>query len=186
MRTKNVASLIGIVGKDAELRKTSQNVEVARFSLATSTGGYKKQDGTEVPEVTQWHSITCWRSLAEFAGKYVRKGMKVAVDGQIIYGKFTGNDGRDVNTVEIMANDIVLMTNPNAGQGQQAQAGQQAPQPQPQQQSPTPQPNNGGQQYAYQPPYAPQQGYTPPQAQAQAPVQQPQDYGNGGADALPF
>ena len=74
--SKNSVSLIGVVGKDAELRQTQQGVHYAQISLATSTGGYKKKDGTDVPEVTQWHRIVEWNNLADFAGKYVKKGVK--------------------------------------------------------------------------------------------------------------
>lgn len=111
MRTKNAVSLIGMVGKDAEVRQTN-GVSYARFSLATSTGGYKKQDGSYVPETTQWHNIVVWRNLAEFAGKWVKKGMKVAVDGMITYGEYTDKQGVKVHTVEILGNDMVLMTQP--------------------------------------------------------------------------
>ncbi len=113
MRTKNAVSLIGMVGKDAEVKQTN-GVSYARFSLATSTGGYKRQNGTEVPEKTQWHNIVAWRNLSDFAGKYIKKGMKVAVDGMITYGEYTNQQGQKVNTVEILANDIVLMSMPQA------------------------------------------------------------------------
>ncbi len=128
MRYKNYCSLIGIVGRDAEVRTTQQGVQYARFTLATSTGGYKKQDGTQVPEKTEWHSIVAWRQTAEFCGKYVKKGMKVDVEGMITYSEFTDQQGIKRQSVDIVASDIVLMTNPNAQQGQTGQAA--APRPQ--------------------------------------------------------
>ena len=164
-RSKNLVSLIGVVGKDAELRQTQQGVHYAQISLATSTGGYKKKDGTDVPEVTQWHRIVAWNNLADFAGKYVKKGVKLAVDGMITYNTYKNQQGVDVNTTDIIASDIVLMTMP---QGQQ-QAGGAAPaqnapqqqgsyqagggyQQQPQQQAqPVQQVNNNYQQGGYQP-----------------------------------
>ncbi|KXB75140.1 single-strand binding family protein [Prevotella amnii] len=125
MKTKNAVSLIGMIGNDVEVR-LANGVPYARFSLATSTGGYKKQDGTEVQEKTQWHNIVVWRHLADFAGKYIKKGMKVAVDGMITYGEYTNKDGQKVYTVEILANDIILMSMPQQrGQvQQQAQQGE--------------------------------------------------------------
>lgn len=147
-RTKNSVSLIGIVGKDAEMRQTQQGAHYAHISLATSMGGYKKKDGTDVPEVTQWHRVVAWNSLADFAGKYIKKGMKVAVDGMITYNTYKNQQGVDVNTTDIIASDIVLMTMP---QGQQQQAGggyQQQPQ---QQAQPVQQVNNNYQQGGYQP-----------------------------------
>lgn len=166
MRTKNHVSLIGMVGKDAEVRTTQGGVQYARFTLATSTGGYKKQDGTDVPEVTQWHNITCWRNLAVMVGKYVRKGMKVDVEGMITYGEYQDQQGVKRTSVEIVADDIVLMTKPN--DGVQAQ-----PQMQPQ----------AG--YVQQP----QQMNFPPQVQQQAPQQggyAPQPAAPSNPDDLPF
>ncbi len=115
-RSKNSVSLIGVVGKDAELRQTQQGVHYAQISLATSTGGYKKKDGTDVPEVTQWHRVVAWNNLADFTGKYVKKGMKIAVDGMITYRTYKNQQGVDVYTTDIVADSIVLMTIP---QGQQ-------------------------------------------------------------------
>ena len=148
MRTKNYVSLIGIVGKDAEVRTTQGGVKYARFSLATSTGGYKKQDGTEVPEVTQWHSIVCWRNLAEAAGQLIKKGMKVDIEGMITYGDYTDKDGAKRYTCEIMANDFVLMMKSGGGKPEPQEPVMQnvvSPRPQAQVQ-PQPQPQGGVQQ----------------------------------------
>lgn len=163
-----------MVGKDAEVRQTN-GISYARFSLATSTGGYKKQDGTEVPEKTQWHNIVAWRNLSDFAGKYVKKGMKVAVDGMITYGEYTNQHGQKVNTVEILADDIVLMSMPQSQQAQQQVPPVQQPMAQPQtapvQQSfvtgwhqqaaqpvQQPQAQNNAQQGGYQEPFPPAVG----------------------------
>lgn len=118
MRTKNRVSLIGMVGKDAELRTTQGGVPYARFTMATSTGGYKKYDGTDVPEVTQWHNVVCWRNLATAVGKIIKKGMKVDVEGMITYGQYQDQQGQQRLSVEIVADDIVLMTNPNPNRSQ--------------------------------------------------------------------
>lgn len=155
MRHKNHVSLIGTVGRDAEVRTTQGGVKYARFTLATSSGGYQRQDGTQVQEVTQWHNITAWRNLAEFCGKYIKKGMKVDVEGMITYSEYQDKNGQKCMSVEIVANDIVLMSMPQGQQQAQGQAQvvnggyQQAPQPQ-QNYQPTPQ--YGGS------PFPPQQG----------------------------
>lgn len=156
-RSKNSVSLIGVVGKDAELRQTQQGVHYAHISLATSTGGYKKKDGTDVPEVTQWHHIVAWNNLADFAGNYVKKGMKIAVDGMITYRTYKNQQGVDVYTTDIVVDSIVLMTIP---QGQQQNVA-------PQQQGVV----------------QPTGGYTQPQQATvpQQPVQQqPTNYQQGG------
>lgn len=181
MRNKNQVSLIGMVGKDAEVRSTQGGVQYARFTLATTSGGYQRQDGSQVPEKTEWHNIIAWRQTAEFCGKYVKKGMKVDVEGMITYGQYDGQNGQKVNTCEIVASDICLMTNPNQqqsqGQGQYQNGVQQMRQPAPQPQNQYgggngqggygnqgyqpqngQQPQYGGQQYG-----GGQQQYAPPQ-----------------------
>lgn len=164
MRTKNTVSLIGIAGKDTEL-KIVNGVPYARFSVATSTGGYQKQDGTQVPEKTQWHSIVVWRNLAEFAGKWVKKGMKVAVDGMITYGEYTNSQGQKIYTTDILASDIVLMSTPQEKQTEQQTQQPMQNAPQPQQTMQTQQPQSQPQGY-----YA---EYQQQQAQnAQQPMQQ--------------
>lgn len=138
-RNKNAVSLIGQIGKDAEVRQTQQGVPYARFTLATTSGGYKKRDGTEVPEQTEWHNITCWRELANIAGKFCKKGIKIDVEGSLHYGQFTDQQGVTHYTTEIVANDLVLMSKPQGVQNGANTAPQQG-----QANNYPPQQNNGG------------------------------------------
>ena len=57
-KSVNQCLIIGNVGKDPETRTLDNGVKVSTFSVATSTGGYKKQDGTDVPEKTSWHNMS--------------------------------------------------------------------------------------------------------------------------------
>lgn len=122
-RCKNRVSLIGTVGKDVEARQTQQGLWYARISLATSTGGYKKKDGTDVPEVTQWHNVCVWRANAQYAGQYVKKGMRIAVDGMLTYNKYTDKQGVERISAEIIAEDLyVFNSKQNTQQPVEAQA----------------------------------------------------------------
>lgn len=103
----NQVLLAGNVGKEPEVRTLEGGVKVATFSLATSIGGYKKQDGTEVPEKTQWHSIVAWRSLADIAEKYVHKGDKIIIMGTLQYREYE-KDGIKRYITDIVAYDIML------------------------------------------------------------------------------
>lgn len=148
-RCKNRISLIGTVGKDVEARQTQQGLWYARISLATSTGGYKKKDGTDVPEVTQWHSVCAWRANAQYAGQYVKKGMRIAVDGMLTYNKYTDKQGVERISAEIVAEDLyVFNSKQNTAQPTQQPVQAQA---QPMQSQPT-QVNNYQQQGAPFPP----------------------------------
>ena len=100
--------LIGNVGRDVEVRVLEGGTKVATFSLATSTGGYKKQDGTEVPERTSWHNIICWRGMAEIAEKYIKKGNKLTVMGSINYRDYEDANGVKRYVTDIIAYDLVL------------------------------------------------------------------------------
>ena len=65
--------LIGNVGADPEVRYVDQGVAVARVRLATTERGYTLQNGTQVPDRTDWHTVLLWRKLAEIVEKYVHK-----------------------------------------------------------------------------------------------------------------
>ena len=106
-KSVNQVILMGNLGKDPEVRTLENNVKVATFSLATSTGGCKKADGTEVPEKTQWHNVVCWRGLAEIVEKYAKKGDKLTVFASIGYRDYE-KDGVKHRTTDIVAYDVVL------------------------------------------------------------------------------
>lgn len=102
-----MVTLIGRVGSEPSVRALENGVKVGTFSLATSVGGYKKQDGTEVPEVTQWHNIVVWRGLAEVCEKFVKKGHLLTVFGSIAYREYE-KDGQKRYVTDIIADDVVL------------------------------------------------------------------------------
>lgn len=106
-KSLNQAILIGHVGKDPDVRTLDGGIKVATFSLATSTGGYKKQDGTDVPERTQWHNIVCWRGLADLCEKFVRKGDRLTILGTIGYREYE-KDGVKRYATDIVAYDLLL------------------------------------------------------------------------------
>ena len=61
----NKVILIGNVGKDPDVRYLDTGIAVATFSLATTDRAYTLQNGTQVPERTEWHNIVLWRGLAQ-------------------------------------------------------------------------------------------------------------------------
>lgn len=131
-KTINKAFIVGYAGSDAEQRTLQNGVKYARVSLSTSYGGYKKQDGTDVPERTQWHHCVAWNNLADTMGKYLKKGMKCAVTGRIEYGSYKNAQGVDIPTTDIVVEELTLMSQPQA-QGVQPQQQTQPQQPQAQQ-----------------------------------------------------
>lgn len=104
----NKVILVGHVGKEPEIRFIEKNVGVANFTLATTEKGYTLQNGTVVPDRTEWHNIVAWRGLATTAEKYIHKGTQVYVEGKIQTRSWE-KDGIKRYTTEIIADSIQLL-----------------------------------------------------------------------------
>lgn len=124
----NKVILIGNVGKDPEVRYLDSGVAVATFSLATSERAYTLQNGTQVPERTEWHNLVLWRGLAETAEKYVHKGDKLYVEGKIRTRSYDDQNGVKRYTTEIFV-DVMEMFSRPAAQAAPAQAAPQQAKP---------------------------------------------------------
>ena len=104
----NKVILVGNVGIDPEVRYLEKNLVVAKFTLATTDRAYTTQNGIQVPEKTEWHKIVAWRSLAEMAEKYVRKGSQLYIEGKI-QSRSWEKDGIKQYITEIFADNIMLL-----------------------------------------------------------------------------
>ena len=93
--------LIGNVGAEPEVKYIDQGVCVASLGLATTERGYKLQNGTEVPDRTEWHNVVLWRRLAEIVENYVHKGDKLFIEGQIHSRSYEDRNGIRHNVTEI-------------------------------------------------------------------------------------
>ena len=102
--------LIGNVGLDPEVRYVDQGVAVARLRLATTERGYTLQNGTQVPEHTDWHNVILWRKLAEIVEKYVHKGDKLYIEGRIRYTTYDDKQGQRRYATEIWADNMELLS----------------------------------------------------------------------------
>ena len=102
----NKVILIGFTGKDPDVRYFESGNAIANFTLATSERGYKLQNGTEVPERTEWHNIVATRDRAQFVEKYVKKGSLLYVEGKIRSRDYEGKDGVKRYFTEIYADRI--------------------------------------------------------------------------------
>lgn len=104
----NKVILVGNVGKDPEVRYLEKEVAVANFTLATTDRAYTLQNGTQVPERTEWHNIVAWRGLATLAEKYIKKGSQIYVEGKI-QSRAYEKDGIKRYFTEIYADSIQLL-----------------------------------------------------------------------------
>lgn len=106
----NKVMLIGNVGSDPDIRYIDSGVCTARIRLATSTPGYTLPGGTQVPERTEWHSICLWRRLAEVVERYVHKGDKLYIEGQLRTRSYTDKAGNTRYVTEIWADNMEMLT----------------------------------------------------------------------------
>jgi single-strand DNA-binding protein len=124
----NKVILIGNVGKDPDVRYLDNHVCVANLTLATTDRGYTAQNGTQVPDRTEWHNLVFWRGLAETVEKYVHKGDKLYVEGSIRNRSYDDQNGVKRYVTEIFVDSMEMLTSrPGKQEAQQAQAAPEQP-----------------------------------------------------------
>ena len=111
MSSVNKVILIGNVGSDPDVRYLDRGVAIANFPLATTERGYIMQNGTQVPDKTDWHSIALWRNLAEWAERHVRKGMKLYIEGKLQTRSWE-KDGQIRRKTEVIAENVQILYRP--------------------------------------------------------------------------
>ncbi len=124
MSSVNKVILIGNVGADPEVRYLDRGVAIATFNLATTERGYVMQNGTQVPDVTEWHSIVLWRNLAEWAQQNLKKSMKVYVEGKLKTRSWE-KDGQIRRKTEVIAENIQILYRPDIYRNQNNSAANQ-------------------------------------------------------------
>jgi single-strand DNA-binding protein len=97
----NKVILVGNLGRDPEIRSTQDGQRIANFTLATSESWRDRVSG-ERKERTEWHRVVIFNDrLSEIAEKYLRKGSKVYVEGQLQTRKWTDQQGQERYTTEV-------------------------------------------------------------------------------------
>ena len=104
----NKVILVGHLGRDPEMRYTQSEVAVCSFSLATSETYRDRNSGEKVTQ-TEWHNIILWRKLAETAGKYLRKGSQVYIEGKLRTRKWEDQNGATKYTTEVVADTMQML-----------------------------------------------------------------------------
>lgn len=98
----NKVIIIGHLGRDPEIRALQNGDKVANFTVATSEHWRDKASG-ERKEKTEWHRVVCFNArLSDVIEKYLRKGSKVYVEGQLQTRKWADNQGAERYTTEIV------------------------------------------------------------------------------------
>jgi single-strand DNA-binding protein len=98
----NKVILVGNLGRDPEVRNTQDGRKVVNLSLATSESWRDRQSG-ERKERTEWHRVVIFNeNLAEVAEKYLKKGAKIFIEGQLQTRKWTDQSGAEKYTTEVV------------------------------------------------------------------------------------
>lgn len=109
-RSLNRVQLIGNLTRDPELRYTPQGTAVCSFGLATNRS-WTTADTGERREETEFHRIVSWNKLAELCAQLCAKGRKVYLEGRLSTRTWTGKDGTQRTTTEIVIDDMILLDN---------------------------------------------------------------------------
>lgn len=102
----NKVVLVGHLGKDPEIRHLPDNVAVVSFVLATSV---QVNIDNKWVEETEWHNIIMWRSLADAAYKYLKKGKLIYLEGKIRTRQFEDKQGAKRSITEILAESFTIL-----------------------------------------------------------------------------
>ena len=95
------------LGNDPDTKYTQSGVAITRISLATSSS--RKDKEGNVQERTDWHRVVFFGKLGEIAKEYLRKGSQVYIEGEIRYDKYTGQDGIEKYSTDIIANEMQML-----------------------------------------------------------------------------
>lgn len=105
----NKVIIVGRLGKDPHTAYTQAGSAVTNLSVATDEGFVR--DGKKV-ERTEWHKVVCFGKVAEFAGKYLKKGRLIYVEGSLFTEKWQDKDGNDRFTTKIKSFSVQALDKP--------------------------------------------------------------------------
>lgn len=116
----NKALIIGNLGKDPEVRTTQNGGKIVSMTIATSESWVDRASG-ERKEKTEWHRVVIFNEkLGEIAERYLKKGSRVFLEGQIVTRKYTDSSGVEKYTTEIVLNqfrsELVLLDKAEGGE----------------------------------------------------------------------
>lgn len=124
MASVNKVIIVGNLGRDPEVKYNPQGVAWCTLSVAT-TRKWKNRESGELQEETEWHRTVLNDKLAENAGKYLKKGSPVYLEGRLKTRKWADKEGKDTYTTEIIVDQMQFLGGKPDGEGGQGGGGQQ-------------------------------------------------------------
>jgi single-strand DNA-binding protein len=103
----NKVILVGNLGNDPDVKYSQGGAAITTISVATSESWTDKQGQKQ--ERTEWHRVKFFGRLAEIAGEYLKKGRQVYIEGSLRTDKYTGKDGVERYTTDIIANEMQML-----------------------------------------------------------------------------
>ncbi|GAB4172495.1 MAG: single-stranded DNA-binding protein [Calditrichia bacterium] len=113
--TVNKVILIGRLGRDPEVNMTASNQKVARVSIATNE---VFGSGDNRQEVTDWHNLVFWGKRAEFVENYLKKGMRIFVEGKLRTRQWQDKEGNKRYTTEVIVDNTQILDGYSGGDNQ--------------------------------------------------------------------
>lgn len=107
----NSVQLIGVLGTDPQVKELSNGQKMARLLIAT-TDQYSNPKGDKTSR-TYWHYVVAWGKMAEVAGKYLRKGSRLAVKGRLISTNYEDSQGNRRYVSQVVVNDLMMLDRRN-------------------------------------------------------------------------
>lgn len=110
-RSLNRATIIGNLTRDPDMRHTPNGAAVCTFGVATNRS-WTPSDGGETQEEVEYHRVVAWGKLAEICDQLLFKGRKVFCEGRLQTRKWTGQDGAERQTTEIVIDSMIALSPP--------------------------------------------------------------------------
>lgn len=111
----NKVIIVGRLTRDPEIRTTGSGQTVATLGMATNN--YWTDKSGQRQEKTEFHTVVLWGRLAEVAGQYLTKGAEAFVEGRLQTRAYSGKDGVERKTTEIIGESMQLGSRSREGQG---------------------------------------------------------------------
>jgi len=118
----NKTLIIGNLTRAPEVGTTPSGVNYARFVVAVRKKFHKEGQADSI-----FFRVTAWRGLGDSCAKYLDKGKKVAVIGEVDVSAYTGQDGSARATLEINADEVEFLTPKNQANGSTAADNKEPP-----------------------------------------------------------
>lgn len=129
MASVNMAIVVGFLGDEPKVTTMQNGRKIASMAVATTEKGYTLQNGTQVPDKTEWHNIVLFGKVAEVAERYLHKGSSVYIQGKMQTRSYDDRNGIKRYVTEIVADQMQMLDKRQdaVAQNQYSQSPQYAP-----------------------------------------------------------